>query len=131
MGGRLQKNMNVNLLERWLKHSSFLAVVFVTALIPGLPLDDYVYIGAGANSAKLTGIFIVTFFAKKLKGFIEIGIEYAGLGKILPTTGFSGLSRLGDSILLSAVFLILGILLFKIDLEKLYLRFKHEPAHSL
>jgi len=130
MGGRLQKNRNVNLLERWLEHRSFLAVVFATAVIPGLPLDDYVYIGAGANSARLTGIFTVTFFAKIVKGFIEIGIEYEGLGRILSTTGFLGLSRLGSSILLSVVFLILGILFFKIDLEKLYSRFKHEPAHS-
>ena len=56
--GQLRKNRNVNLLERWLRHRSFLAVVFVTAVIPGLPLDDYVYIVAGANSAIWTDIYI-------------------------------------------------------------------------
>ena len=72
MEGRLQKNKNVNLLERWLQHWSFLAVVFLTSVIPGLPLDDYVYIGAGASSSKLTSMFTVTFLANIVKGFIEI-----------------------------------------------------------
>ncbi len=130
MRARLQKNRNVNLLERWLRHRSFLPVVFVVAVIPGLPLNDYVYIGAGANSAKLSRMFTVTLFAKLVKSFIEIGIEYAGLGRISSTTGLFGLSRLGTSILLSVVFLLLGILFFKLDFEKLFSRFKHEPAES-
>jgi uncharacterized membrane protein YdjX (TVP38/TMEM64 family) len=130
MKGRLQKNKNVNLLERWLEHRSFLMVVFVTAVIPGLPLDDYVYIGAGANSARLTGMFIVTFVAKLVKSFIEIGIEYAGLGRIYSANGLLGLSRLGASILTSILFLVLGIVLYKLDLEKLLSKFKHEPAVS-
>ncbi len=63
-------------------------------------MDDYVYIGAGANSAKLMVMFIVTLFAKLVKSFVEIGIAYAGLGKIFPAAGFFGLSRLTNSILL-------------------------------
>lgn len=129
MKDRLQKNKNVNLLERWLEHKSFLMIVFLTAVIPGLPLDDYVYIGAGANSAKLSAMFIVTFLAKLVKGFIEIGVEYAGLGRIYPATGLLGLSRLGTSILMSILILVLGIALYRLDLEKLWLKFRHEPRN--
>ena len=43
----LQKNKNVKLLGRWLGKSSFYLALFVSALIPVLPLDDYVYLGAG------------------------------------------------------------------------------------
>lgn len=129
--GRLRKNRNVNLLDRWLQHKSFLVVVFVTAVIPGLPLDDYVYIVAGANSAKLVRLFTVTFFAKVVKGFIEIGVEYASFGRIFPETGLFGLSRLATSILLSVAFLLLGVVFFKLDMEKLFSRFRHKPPEPI
>ena len=129
--GQLRKNRNVNLLERWLRQRSFLAVVFVTAVIPGLPLDDYVYIVAGANSAKLVRLFTVTFLAKLVKGFIEIGLEYASFGQIFPETGLFGLSRLVTSILLSVVFLLFGIIFFKLDMEKLFSRLKNQPAEPI
>lgn len=100
------------------------AVVFVTALIPGLPLDDYVYLGAGASSSKLTGIFIITFVAKVLKSFLEIGLEYVGLGRLYTATGLTGLSRIEASILFSMVFVVLGIVLYKVDMERLISRLK-------
>ncbi len=123
--GQLRKNRNVALLERWLQHRSFLVVVFVTAVIPGLPLDDYVYIVAGANSAKLVRLFTVTLFAKIVKGFVEIGVEYASFGHLFPEMGFFGLSRLATSILLSVLFLLFGIAFFKLDMEKLFSRLKY------
>ncbi len=70
-------------------------------------------------------MFIITFFAKVLKSFLEIGVEYAGLGRLYTATGLTGLSRLETSILLSAVFLIVGIAFYKIDLEKVVSRLRH------
>jgi membrane protein DedA with SNARE-associated domain len=125
-GGRLEHNKSVKFLERMLARKTGLAVVFVTALIPGLPLDDYVYVGAGASGSRLTGMFIVTFLAKVLKGFLEIGIEYAGLGRLYTATGLTGLSRLETSILFSVVFLVVGVVLYKVDLEKVISRLKHQ-----
>ncbi len=116
--GRLEQNKTVMVLGRLLEQRMGLAVVFVTAIIPGLPLDDYVYVGAGASSSRLAGMFIITFLAKVLKGFLEIGIEYAGLGRLYTATGLTGLSRLETSILLSVVFLIVGVVFYKVDLEK-------------
>jgi membrane protein DedA with SNARE-associated domain len=123
--GRLGQNKNVMILERMLERKLGLAVVFVTALIPGLPLDDYVYLGAGASSSRLTGMFIITFLAKVLKSFLEIGIEYAGLGSLYTATGLTGLSRIEASILFSVVFLIVGVAFYKIDLEKVISRLRH------
>ena len=122
--GRLGHNKSVLVLERLLERKMGLAVVFITALIPGLPLDDYVYVGAGASSSRLTGMFIVTFIAKILKSFLEIGIEYAGLGRLYTATGLQGLSRLETSVLLSVAFLIIGVVFYKIDLEKVISRLK-------
>ncbi len=96
-GRRLEQNTSVKILGRMLERKTGLAVVFVTAIIPGLPLDDYVYVGAGAISSRLTEMFIVTFLAKILKGFLEIGVEYAGLGRLYTATGLIGLSRLETS----------------------------------
>jgi membrane protein DedA with SNARE-associated domain len=115
--GRLEQNKTVIVLGRLLERKMGLAIVFVTAIIPGLPLDDYVYMGAGASSSRLTGMFIITFLAKVLKSFLEIGIEYAGLGRLYTATGLTGLSRLETSILLSVVFLIVGAVFYKVDLE--------------
>jgi membrane protein DedA with SNARE-associated domain len=123
--GRLGQNKTVMVLGRMLERKTGLAVVFVTALIPGLPLDDYVYVGAGASSSRLTGMFIVTFLAKVLKSFLEIGIEYAGLGRLYTATGLTGLSRIEASILFSVVFLIVGVAFYKIDLEKVISRLRH------
>jgi membrane protein DedA with SNARE-associated domain len=132
-GGRLGHNKSVLVLERLLERKMGLAVVFVTAIIPGLPLDDYVYIGAGASSSRLTGMFIITFIAKILKSFLEIGIEYAGLGRLYTATGLTGLSRLETSILFSAAFLIVGVVFYKVDLEKVISRLRpvQKPASVL
>ena len=123
--GRLERNKTVMVLGRMLERKSGLAVVFATALVPGLPLDDYVYVGAGASSSRLTGMFIVTFLAKVLKGFLEIGLEYAGLGRFYTATGLTGLSRLETSILLSVVFLIVGVVFYKVDLERVISKLRH------
>jgi len=124
--GKLGQNKTVMVLGRMLERKTGLAIVF--ALIPGLPLDDYVYLGAGASSSRLTGMFIITFLAKVAKSFLEIGVEYAGLGRLYTATGLTGLSRLETSILLSAVFLIVGIAFYKIDLEKIVSRLRHRHS---
>ena len=123
--GKLEQNKSVKFLEKLLERKTGLMVVFVTAIIPGLPLDDYVYIGAGASSSKLTSIFVVTFLAKIVKSSLEIGIEYAGLGRLYTATGLTGLSRTETSILFSVIFLIVGVVFYKVDMEKVIARLRH------
>ena len=71
--GRLSRNKNVRLLERWLQDRRFLIAVFVAAVVPLLPLDDYIYIGAGAAKTRLAPMFSVTIAAKLIKSAFEIG----------------------------------------------------------
>ena len=114
----LQKNKNVKLLGRWLGKTSFYLALFIAALIPALPLDDYVYLGAGANNARLAPMQGVTFLAKLLKSAFEILLELSGVIGITTITGhFLGLSRLDISILLSAATVVIGIVIYKIDWE--------------
>lgn len=114
----LQRNKNVKLLGSWLGRTGFYLALFVTALMPVLPLDDYVYIGAGANSAKLAPMLGVTFLAKLAKSAFEILLEFSGIVGISTFTHrYLGLSRLDLSILLSLVLIVLGVLIYKIDWE--------------
>jgi len=114
----LQKNKNVKLLGRWLGKSSFYLVLFVAALIPVLPLDDYVYLGAGANNARLAPMQGVTFIAKLIKSAFEILLELSGItGVVMLTHRILGLSRLDVSILFSVATVVIGIAIYKIDWE--------------
>jgi len=122
--GKLKENKNVKLLGAWLQRRSFLIVVFITAVIPVLPLDDYLYIGAGAEKIRLLPMFSVTILAKIVKSAVEIWLEFLGILQITKTVHhLLGLTSLEFSILLSIVFIFLGIFLFKYDWEPLLRRF--------
>jgi uncharacterized membrane protein YdjX (TVP38/TMEM64 family) len=113
---QLARNKNVQLFSPWLRDRRFLVAVFVTAVIPLLPLDDFIYIGAGAARAKLAPILSVTIAAKLVKSAFEIGLEYLGiLGTATFASRFLGLSRLEFSTLLMILMMIIGVFLFKYD----------------
>ena len=116
---KLQTNKNVRLLGRWLGKSGFYLALFVTALIPILPLDDYVYIGAGANRARLPPMLGVTFLAKLSKSAFEILLELSGIVGIASVTHrYLGLTRIDLSIILTGAFIVLGVAIYKLDWEK-------------
>jgi membrane protein YqaA with SNARE-associated domain len=122
----LKKNKNVRLLGTWLGKSGFYLGLFVTALLPALPLDDYVYIGAGANRGRLAPMLGVTFIAKLVKSAFEILLELSGLLAISRLTHrLFGLSQLELSIVASAVFIVLGIAIYKIDWEPILVKVGH------
>jgi hypothetical protein len=119
----LLKNRNVRLLGTWLGKSGFYLGLFVTALLPGLPFDDYVYIGAGANRGRLGPMLGVTFLAKLAKSAFEILLELSGLLEVSRLTHhLLGLSRLQLSIVASGVFVVLGIVTYKVDWEPIAVR---------
>jgi hypothetical protein len=112
----LSKNRNVQLLARWLRHRRFLVAVFLTAVIPILPLDDYLYIAAGAAKSSLAPIVSVTIAAKVVKSTVEIWLEFMGIVNVVNLTKhFLGISGFEFSAILSVGFVILGIFLFKYD----------------
>ena len=119
----LKKNRNVRLLGTWLGKSGFYLGLFVVALLPALPLDDYVYIGAGANRARLAPMLGVTFVAKLAKSAFEILLELSGLLEISRLTHRPfGLTQLQLSIIASGLFVILGIVIYKVDWEPIAVR---------
>jgi len=127
----LLKNRNVRLLGTWIGKSGFYLGLFITALLPGLPFDDYVYIGAGANRGRLGPMLGVTFLAKLAKSAFEILLELSGLLEISKLTHhFLGLSRLELSIVASAAFVVLGIVTYKMDWESIAVRASRLVGHG-
>ena len=119
----LRKNKNVRLLGTWIGKTGFYLGLFIAALLPALPFDDYVYLGVGANKGRLIPMLGVTFLAKLAKSAFEILLELSGLVEISRLThDFLGLSRLELSIVTSAAFIVLGIATYKIDWEPLATR---------
>jgi membrane protein DedA with SNARE-associated domain len=115
----LLKNKNVRLIGRYSSTDAFYLALFVTALLPVFPFDDYIYIGAGAVSASLRLMLGVTLLAKVVKSGVEIAVEYTilrGLSDLL------GIHRLDLTLLLTAAFIIIGIVVYKVDWEAAYAR---------
>jgi membrane protein DedA with SNARE-associated domain len=125
--GIIGKNKNVQLIGRNSTKRKFYLALFVTALLPVLPLDDFIYIGAGASGASLSLMALVTLLAKVLKSGFEIAIELTILKDIGQAFGFD---RLDITLALIAVFLVIGILIYQVDWEKTYRRITNRARPS-
>jgi len=116
---QLARNKNVRLIGKYSTHQSFYVVLFVASLLPVFPFDDFIYIGAGATSASLSLMSLVTLGSKLMKSTVEIALEVTilrALSRILD------LHRLDLSLLLTAVFVVIGIVVYKVDWEAAYHR---------
>jgi hypothetical protein len=116
----LLRNKNVRLIGRSSKSEKFYVVLFATALLPVFPFDDFIYIGAGAASASLGLMSLVTLSAKLLKSGVEVALEFTILRDLAAVFGYH---QLDLTIALTAAFLIIGILVYQVDWEAAYRRF--------
>ena len=114
----MERNKNYAFFERVIKKRSFLVAIFVTAIIPGLPLDDFLYLWGGAVKGDLLKMLAVTFAAKLLKSSIEIPLELFALSIASQLTGTNLLSNVYFQVGAVAFFIAIGVILFVIDWEK-------------
>lgn len=117
----LVRNKNVQLIGRNSSRGTFYLALFATALLPVLPLDDFIYIGAGASAASLGLMSLVTLLAKLAKSVFEVAVEFTILRDVGRAFGFN---RLDATLALSALFLLIGIGIYKLDWEKAYRRLR-------
>lgn len=113
----LLRNKNVKLIERYSSTRGFLIALFLAALLPVFPFDDFIFIGAGAALASIGVMLLVTLGAKIIKSTVEVAIELEILRGLASVFNFH---RLDVTILLTAVFLVIGIVVYKIDWEAIY-----------
>ena len=114
----MERNKNYAFFERAIKKRSFLVALFITAIIPGLPLDDFLYLWGGAVKGDLLRMLAVTFAAKLLKSSIEIPLELFVLSIASQLTGTNLLSNVYFQVGAVAFFVAIGVILFVIDWEK-------------
>ena len=117
---KLLQNKNIKLFARWIGQRPFYVALFITAFIPALPLDDYVYIGVGAHGANPLPIFGTTLAAKIAKSAFEIPIELLLVKSVLSPVVGLGIGT--TTIALSVAFVVIGYITYKIDWEALYVR---------
>lgn len=111
----LKRNKNIQLLQKFIETKYFPIALFVLAILPGLPFDDYLFIGGGIARASALRMEQITGIAKVIKSFIEIYIESKG---ILIVSDIINISPTILGVVSFIIFLVLGIVLLKIDWEK-------------
>lgn len=123
--GLLVRNKNVRLIGKYSNTNGFYLVLFVTSLLPVFPFDDFIYIGAGATSATLGVMSLVTFSAKVMKSGVEIALEYTILRDL---SRLFGLHSVELTIVLTVLFICIGVLVYKVDWEGAYSRLRRKGS---
>jgi uncharacterized membrane protein YdjX (TVP38/TMEM64 family) len=122
----LLRNKNVRLIGQSSSSDKFYLALFLTALLPIFPFDDFIYIGAGATSVSLGLMSLVTLSAKVLKSGVEVALEFTILRDLASTFGYH---QLDLTIALTAAFVVIGIVVYKVDWAATYRRLrKRAPA---
>ncbi|QQG48901.1 MAG: hypothetical protein HY247_00875 [archaeon] len=124
---QLKRNKNIQLIGRNASTGKFYAVLFGTALLPILPLDDFIFIGAGATGASIAIMSAVTMAAKVVKSAVEVALEFAILRDVGDAFGFNSIEA---TVALSAVFLLIGIAIYKLDWGKTFAWLKGSRSRS-
>ena len=116
----MSRGRNMVLLRGLLKLGYMWLIVVILAIIPGLPLDDYVYVGTGAAGASLTRLNAYVLLGKLIKSAIEIPIELTMLRAAYEATSMLGLTRLDLQIAFAVAFTMAGIMLYRLDWLSIY-----------
>lgn len=113
--GLLLRNRNIRLLGKYSMAGPFYAILFIAALVPVFPLDDFIFIGGGATSASIGLMTGVTFFAKVVKSGVEVWLEFTVLSGL---AGLLGAQGLYITAALTVIFVIIGVAIYSFDWEK-------------
>ena len=104
-------------------------LVIILAALPGLPLDDYLYIGTGAASINPLRLNAYILIGKLIKSSVEIPIElllFSSLyGVLRPSMGLSTFQ-----VIMAVIFTALAFVVFKINWIRIYVKLQ-ERIHLL
>ena len=116
----MSRGRNMALLRGLLKLGYMWLIVVILAIIPGLPLDDYVYVGTGAAGASLTRLNAYVLLGKLIKSAVEIPIELTMFRAAYEVTSMLGLTRLDFQVAFAVAFTVAGIMLYRLDWLSMY-----------
>ncbi|MCH4815887.1 MAG: hypothetical protein QXY87_12315 [Saccharolobus sp.] len=112
----LKNNKNILFIEKISKSYGFYIALLILSILPILPLDDYIFLAGGIAKLSVFKMVVVSIISKIIKSAIEISVELAGISLLASVLGINAFELSLISIL---VFVLLGILLFKLDWEQL------------
>jgi len=113
------KVIRILLIEKISKSYGFYAALFILTILPFLPLDDYIFLAGGVARLSVFRMILISIIGKTLKSGIEISIELTGISLI---ASIFSINEFELSIISIIVFILLGILLFKLDWEEILKR---------
>lgn len=116
----LRRTSAVKLVMALSNKASFRMLIIILAAIPGVPLDDYLYISAGAAMVKPLPLNVYVFLGKLLKSSVEIPIELALFSSIYEAFR-SNIGLTEFQIVMAVVFTVLAIVMFKVDWVRIYI----------
>jgi membrane protein YqaA with SNARE-associated domain len=120
----LRKTSAVRLIGALSNKAPLWILVIVLAAIPGLPLDDYLYIGAGAAIISPLKLNTYVLVGKVIKSSVEIPIELLLFSSIYTAFRYSiGLSLF--QVIMAVIFTALAVVIFKIDWVKIYVKLQY------
>jgi len=117
----LRKNRNIMFLSKISNSDTFYIILFVLAVIPILPFDDYLFIAASAMEISLLKTVFALVVAKLIKTALEVFIE---LKVIVAISSLLTLAKPTIGAILTIAFVVFGIIIFKIDWEHYYNKIK-------
>ncbi|MDP8002625.1 MAG: hypothetical protein ACP5M8_00510 [Caldisphaera sp.] len=113
---QLGKNKNVRLISKFSSKKIFYLILFILAIIPVLPFDDYLFIAGGAANISLIKMSSIVSIAKLIKTSLEIYIELKIIGIF---SYILSISKPTIAVLLTVLFIAVGIIGFKLDWESI------------
>jgi membrane protein YqaA with SNARE-associated domain len=115
----LRKTSAVRLIGALSNKAPLWILVIALAAIPGLPLDDYLYIGAGAAIISPLKLNTYVLVGKVIKSSVEIPIELLLFSSIYTAFKYStGLSLF--QVVTAVIFTALAVVIFRIDWVRIY-----------
>ncbi len=119
----LRRNKNIDILSKFSRSRYFKILLFILSVIPLLPFDDYLFIGGGVAKVSILNMLKVSILGKLTKSAVEIPLEVFGIIKISDVLNVGALTL---TLIFSIAFIVLGVVLFLIDWETLYLKAKQK-----
>ena len=116
----LARNRNVAFIKRLTRLGFLWLLIIILAVLPGLPLDDYLYFGMGAAGGMLARLNLYVLVGKLIKSSIEIPIELMLMVGIYDLLRPFNVHELEFQVAFAAVFTVLGIALYKVDWQSVY-----------
>lgn len=116
----MAKNRNLKFIRALLKLGFLWVIVVILAVIPGLPLDDYLYVGTGAARVSMARLNAYVLLGKLIKSCIEIPIELTLFNATYSALSMFGLGKLEFQVVFAVIFTAMGIILYKLDWWSIY-----------